>query len=623
MTGQFDDIPNPGCGAFLSSDQTCLWRVWAPAVRQLDLILFSGQGTRTVSPMISEGDGYFTFQASGITEGQRYAYLLNSTSERPDPASRWQPDGVHTPSAVWNPHNFTWADQQWRGTPREQLVLYELHVGTFTPEGTFSAIIERLEQLHDLGITAIELMPVAQFPGRKNWGYDGAYWYAVQSTYGGPRELQRLIDTCHGLGISVFLDVVYNHLGPEGNYLAEFGPYFKQNSQTPWGHAINYDEAGSEGVRDFVLNNVRQWVRDFHVDGFRLDATHAIHDGGDPHILSEIKAVAADEAAKLGRPCYVFAENNLNHAERLLGGKGIGYELDAMWNDDFHHCVHTMLTSERNGYYQDFRQPLTQMEKVINRVFAYDGNFSAYRNRNHGAAVGNLSADHFVVHIQNHDQVGNRAAGDRLSQSGQFNCLRMAAALMLLSPYIPQLFMGEEYGEATPFPFFCDFGDPDLCERIREGRRQEFADFGWSNDIPDPAAASTFASAKLTWEWWSSHKKDGLRHLYRDLLTARREWPALQNRQHREAHIIAGTRGESILKIVRGDPAHPQEQVEAYFNPRQTTVVLPAMSAPRNQILLSTEDQKYGGWKRTGRLGWDLSPFECIVVGRQQDSTAS
>lgn len=623
MTGPKHAVPQTACGAFLASDNSCLWRVWAPAVRNVDLVLFQDQGQRAIHRMIGNAEGYFTLAMAGIVEGQRYAYLLDSTAERPDPASRWQPDGVHSPSAVWNPHNFVWTDHEWHGVPREDLVLYELHVGTFTHEGTFCAIIERLEQLRDLGVTAIELMPVAQFPGRKNWGYDGTYWYAVQNSYGGPRELQQLVDACHRVGMSVFLDVIYNHLGPEGNYLGEFGPYFKNSVQTPWGDAVNYDEPACEGVRAFVLHNVRQWIRDFHIDGLRLDATHAIHDSGSLHIISEIKAAVHEEATQLDKRCHVVAESNLNEAGPLLGPAGTGCGLDALWNDDFHHCVHTLLTSERSGYYQDFQQPLPQLEKVLNTVFAYDGNYSEHRGHSYGAPVRELSGDRFVVSIQNHDQVGNRALGERLSQLVQFNGLRLSAALMLLSPYLPMLFMGEEYGESNPFPFFCDFGDPALRNSIREGRRREFAEFQWSESVPDPFDSFTFESAKLSWEWWSSNKRDGLRHLYRDLLKARREWPALRDFTHRDAHLINATRGEVLLKIVRGDPARPNEQIEAYFNPHQSTVILPEKSGPMNQILLSTEDLKYGGWKRSGRLGWDLSPFECIVVVSIQQEARS
>lgn len=606
------------CGALLSSSGDCLWRVWSPKSSDVQLVLINGK-QRMLQSMCRESDGYFHLQTSGVSVGQRYAFQLTTGEMRPDPASRWQPEGVHAPSAVWNPDNFEWTDQSWRGIPRSDLVLYELHVGTFTAEGTFAAILPRLDQLRDLGITAIELMPVAQFAGRRNWGYDGAYWYAVQNSYGGPGELQKLVDACHRAGLNVFLDLVYNHLGPEGNYLAEFGPYFSEGSQTPWGPSINYDEHGSDGVRAFVLNSVRQWVRDFHIDGIRLDAIHTIHDRSHRHILADIKDVANEEAAKLHKPVHVIAESNLNNVRQLFRRDGTGYGLDAQSNDDFHHCIHTLLTRENDGYYCDFQQPLPQLEKVLNRVFAYDGNFSEYRKRDHGAPVGVHSGDRFVISIQTHDQVGNRACGERLSQLVSFNRLRFGAALMLLAPYLPMLFMGEEYGESNPFPFFCDFTDEQLREAIRDGRRREFAQFQWPHKIPDPLADSTYQSAKLTWDWLSRSQTDCLRQLYRDLLNARRIWPALRDYQHREAHLITAARGETVLKIIRGSAERPSEQIEAYFNPGQTTVVLGGMSRPRDEILLSTEDLKYGGWKRSLRLSWDLSPFECIVIRRGQE----
>ncbi len=621
VTIQTHDAPaHSACGAFWFADGNCWWRVWAPKSRDVQLVLVRGQ-EQTSHCMQPEGDGYFTFRTGGVSEGQRYAFQLESGEVRPDPASRWQPDGVHAPSSVWSPDDFEWADHGWRGIARADLVIYELHVGTFTAEGTFAAILSRLDQLRDLGVTAIELMPVAQFPGRKNWGYDGTYWYAVQNTYGGPRELQRFVDACHRAELSVILDVVYNHFGPEGNYLAEFGPYFSDTTPTPWGPCINYDEHGSDGVRAFVLNNVRQWVRDFHIDGFRLDAIQTIHDRSHRHILAEIKDVANEEAAKLHKPVHVIAESNLNNVRQLFRRDGTGYGLDAQWNDDFHHCIHTLVTGENDGYYRDFQQPLAQLEKVVNQVFAYDGNFSEYRKQPHGAPVGIQSGDRFVISIQTHDQIGNRARGERLSHLASFNCLRFSAALMLLSPYIPMLFMGEEYAESNPFPFFCDFTDEKLREAVREGRRREFAQFEWPHKIPDPLAESTFESAKLTWDWLSRSQADCLRQLYRDLLNARRNWPALRDFQHREAHLVTAARGEPVLKIIRGSVECPNEQIEAYFNPGQATVVLSGMSRPRDEILLSTEDLKYGGWKRSLRLSWDLSPFECIVIRRGHEAS--
>ncbi|MES2788290.1 MAG: malto-oligosyltrehalose trehalohydrolase [Planctomycetota bacterium] len=620
MTSDAKVTSLPPCGAMLNADETCRWRVWAPTVREVQLILFDDLGRQTAHLMKPAKGGYFEFQTGAVPEGQRYAFQLDWLAIRPDPASRWQPEGVHQPSAVWN-SDFHWSDQDWHGINRQDLVIYELHVGTLTTEGTFHALIKRLEQLRDLGVTAIELMPVGQFPGSKNWGYDGTYWYAVQNSYGGPRELQKLVDACHRVGLAVILDVVYNHLGPEGNYLSEFGPYFTKRVHTPWGQAVNFDEEHSEEVRAFVLNNVRQWIRDFHIDGLRLDAIQQIHDRSDRHILAEIKAVADEEASKLDKQIQVIAECDRNNVRNLWDQSDTGHGLDAQWNDDFHHCVHTLVTHEQFGYYTDFTDPLPQLEKVLNRVFAYDGNYSRFRGHRHGAPAGDLSGDRFVVSIQTHDQIGNRAHGDRLSQLVPFNRLRMSAALLLLSPYIPLLFMGEEYGESNPFPFFCDFGDAHLREAVRQGRRRDIADFLGSAEMPDPLADSTFTAAQLSWDWAKNEEKSGLRRLYHDLLNARRSWPALQDFEHRQAQLIPAVNHEQVLKIVRGNPSRPAEQIEAYFNPSAGTVTLPPPTLVERSILLRTDDRKYGGGEGSGISRWDLAPFECVIVQRRQDKS--
>lgn len=610
----------PACGAHLTPQGGCRWRVWAPLVREVQLVMFDDLGRRTVHLMKPVDQGYFEFEAVAIPEGLRYAYQLNWQATRPDPASRWQPEGVHQPSAVWNPR-FEWSDRNWQGISREDLVLYELHVGTFTPAGTFAAVIERLPQLRDLGITAIELMPVAQFPGRRNWGYDGTYWNAVQNSYGGPRELQRLVDACHQIGLGVFLDVVYNHVGPEGNYLGDFGPYFTRRVHTPWGRAINYDEAQSDEVRAFVLHNVRQWIRDFHIDGLRLDAVHELHDRRDAHISAEMKAAADEEAARLHKQVQVIAESNRNDVRYLWDSDDTGYGLDALWNDDFHHSVHALVTEERDGYYSDFNDPPAQLEKVFNRAFAYDGNYSRFHGCRHGLPVGNLTGDRFVVSIQNHDQIGNRARGERLGQLVPFNRLRLCAALMLLSPYIPQLFMGEEHGAQNPFPYFCDFSDPELCMAVQSGRRREFASFDWADEIPNPCDESTFIAAQLKWEGAPDDLADpqqlGLRDLYRDLLSARRTWPALRDMVYRQAHRIQVGEGQTILAVVRGDPTFPDQQIEAFFNLADAHVALPKPPPTQNEILLRTEERRYGGDRISNDKCWLLAPYECLVVGRR------
>jgi maltooligosyltrehalose trehalohydrolase len=347
----------------------------------MQLVLVDHAGGRLTHGMSPIDHGHFVYTAAEIKEGQRYCFSLNGSREVPDPASRWQPDGVHEPSAVWAWQGFAWSDAAWKGVAREDLVIYELHVGTFTPEGTFAAIIPRLQSLRELGITAIELMPVGQFPGRRNWGYDGTYWYAAQNSYGGPRELQQLVDACHAAGLAIVLDVIYNHLGPEGNYLQEFGPYFTGHYHTPWGSALNYDDRDSGEVRNFVTNNVRHWIRDFHFDGLRLDAVHAICDASSQHLLADIKIAASDEAARLGWPVHIIAESSLNDVRLLRPLEQGGYRLDAQWNDDFHHCVHALLTGESNGYYSDYSSPATQLAKVFNDTFVYDGCHSPFLGR--------------------------------------------------------------------------------------------------------------------------------------------------------------------------------------------------------------------------------------------------
>lgn len=597
----------------MGTDGVCHWRVWAPSRNAVQLVLVGDQGRRTVHPMHAEGNGYYTVTRPDIAEGQRYAYSLNGEYDFPDPASRWQPEGVHAPSAVWSPKGFLWSDVDWNGVPRQDLVIYELHVGTFTEEGTFAAIIPRLATLRELGITAIELMPVGQFPGRRNWGYDGTYWYATQNSYGGPRELQRLVDACHAAGIAVILDVIYNHLGPEGNYLRQFGHYFTERHHTPWGSALNYDDHGADGVRAFVLNNVRHWIRDFHLDGLRLDAVHAICDASPQHLLAEIKVVADEEASRHRWPVHIIAESCLNDVRLLRPTGQGGYGLDAQWNDDFHHSVHVLLTGERDGYYSDYDTPAQHLAKAFNDTFVYDGCHSPFLGRPHGAPVGDLPGDQFVVSIQTHDQVGNRARGERLTHLVDPPQLRLGAALLLLSPHIPMLFMGEEYGEECLFPFFCDFGDVQLQDAVRRGRREEFSKFAWSGEIPDPQNEQTFLMAKLRWSWPADSPQAGLRLLYQDLLTFRRTSAALRDFRHRSASLFTTTEGATILRLMRGDPAHPRQQIHVYFNlgPTEASGTWdPSTLGP----LLSTEASRYGGRGESTTLGGTLAPFECLIL---------
>ena len=520
---------------------------------------------------------------------------------------------MHGPSVVWRPADFPWTDQNWRGVTLSNLVIYELHVGTFTRQGTFAAITPRLEDLKSLGVTAIELMPVGQFPGERGWGYDGVYWFAVQQSYGGPTEMQRFVNTCHEFGLAVILDVVYNHFGPEGNYLGECGPVFSNRHHTPWGAAINFDGPGCQAIRDFVTDNVRHWIRDFHIDGLRLDAVHAVVDNSPTHILCEIKQVAEAESNCFGRPVHIIAESNLNDVQLLDAPADHGFGLDAQWNDDFHHCVHVLLTGERDGYYADFDAPAQQLVKALNDVFVYDGAFSQFRGRNHGRHIGQHTGDRFVVSIQTHDQIGNRAHGDRLGALLDPPRQRLAAGLLLLSPHIPLLFMGEEYGETTPFPFFCDFGDEALRQSVRRGRREEFAAFKADGEHFDATICDTFKSAILSWDWPVGSIRDGLRNLYCDLLSLRKSHPALRDFRDRKAQLLSNDSSADVLLLTRGELSKHARSLWVVFNLSAQQVRLPALADMPLTPLIYSEDRRFGGeFDRFGEPG-ELPPFSFSV----------
>jgi maltooligosyltrehalose trehalohydrolase len=494
------------------------------------------------------------------------------------------------------------------------LVFYELHVGAFTPEGTLDAIIARLPQLFSLGVTAIELMPVAQFAGDRNWGYDAVYPYAVQNSYGGPQALQRFVDAAHQAGLAVFLDVVYNHLGPEGNYLAHFGPYFTDRYQTPWGPAVNFDGPECDAVRQFVIDNACMWVRDFHIDGLRLDAVHAIFDLGACHILADLQTAVQREAAHAHRLVHVFAESNQNDVRLVRPQTHGGFGLDGIWNDDFHHSIHALLTTEQDGYYQDFGRA-SQLVKAMNNAFVYDGCYSPFRRRRHGSQTGTIDRSRFVVCTQDHDQVGNRALGDRLSVLISPAAQRLASALLLLSPYLPLLFMGEEYGETRPFPFFCSFDDPALVEAVRRGRREEFATlkFRWGGDIPDPQSAETFSAAKLDWTWPEGTDRFKRRLLYQDLLKIRKQWPTPAAKQHTTARLLKspGNEDRDLLLFNRGG----DNGLLIAANLTQNVASTADLPIGKTRLLLSTEDVRYGGVRSAAQSAECLFPFEAMVLG--------
>jgi maltooligosyltrehalose trehalohydrolase len=499
-----------------------------------------------------EGLGYHSVMAEDVKPGDRYVYRLDDQRERPDPASRFQPEGVHGPSQVVDPH-FPWEDDQWSGLPLQDYILYELHVGTFTPEGTFEAIIPHLDELRELGITAVELMPVAQFPGTRNWGYDGVYPFAVQNSYGGPEGLKRLVNACHGRGIAVVLDVVYNHLGPEGNYLWDFGPYFTDRYKTPWGSAINFDGPHSDPVRRLFIENALYWVTEFRMDGLRIDAVHGILDFSAYPFLEELASAVHEKAERFNRRVYVIAESDLNDTRVIRSRELGGYGLDAQWNDDFHHALHTLLTEDQTGYYQDFGR-LGDLVKAFREGFVCSGQYSSYRRRRHGNSSRDIPAGCFVVFAQNHDQVGNRMRGERLSQLVCRERMKLAAGVVFLSPFIPLLFMGEEYGETAPFPYFISHSDADLVEAVRRGRREEFAAFGWSQEPPDPHDEATFLRAKLNQDLRHQGHHQVLLEFYRELIRLREGLPALAHLSKEDMDVTSYER-ERVLVIRRWSAA--------------------------------------------------------------------
>jgi maltooligosyltrehalose trehalohydrolase len=511
-------------GARYAGGGRCEFIVWAPQAHEVAVKLVSpGVG------MISMGRdewGYWRATAEDITPGAQYLYRINNDEERPDPASHFQPLGVHGPSAVVAHDEFAWSDRAWTGVPQERLVIYELHTGAFTPEGTFDAVIPRLPELRALGVTAIELMPVAEFPGERNWGYDGVYPFSAHRAYGGPAGLKRLVNACHEAGLAVILDVVYNHLGPEGNYLSRFGPYFTDKYRTPWGAALNFDGEWSDGVRNYFIENALHWFGVYHIDGLRLDATHAIHDLSARPFLQELAGQTAEFSARRGRKFLLIAESDSNDPRVIRPMEVGGFGLDAQWLDDFHHSLLTLLTDERSGYYADYGR-VAHFVKAFREGFVYSGEYSSHRLRRHGGSSADRPCRQFVVFARNHDQVGNRMFGERLSMLASFDALKLAAGATLLSPFIPLLFMGEEYAEEAPFLYFVSHGDADLIRATREGRKAEFKAFQWAGEPPDPAATGTFLRSKLDWERRDQGRGRALREFHRELLRLRREIPAL------------------------------------------------------------------------------------------------
>lgn len=570
--------------------------------------------------MAPVGNGYFQVALTAAAD-YRYFYRLDGERDHPDPASRYQPEGVHGASALVD-LDFAWHDQGWHGIPLEQLIIYELHIGTFTPEGTFAAAIEQLSRLQALGVTAVELMPVAQFPGARNWGYDGVYPFAVQHAYGGPLGLQQFVNACHQHGLAVILDVVYNHLGPEGNYFSEYGPYFTNRYHTPWGEAINFDGEHSDQVRRFFIENALYWLDHFHIDALRLDAVHAIYDFSARPFLAELAAAVRLEGRRLNRQVFTIAESDLNDSRLIRPTAAGGLGLDAQWSDDLHHAIHTAVSGERAGYYADFHG-FDDVVKAYRDGYVIDGGYSAVRGRRHGNPARDLDPAQFVVCAQNHDQVGNRMLGERLSELVSWEPLKLAAGCVLLSPYQPLIFMGEEYAEPAPFQYFVSHSDPALIEAVRVGRRAEFASFDWHQEPPDPQAADTFQRSKLDLTLPARGRHRVLHDFYAALIGLRRGRAELcvANRDKMEINAI---RQQQVFAIRRWSDSG-EVVVVFHFGTRPVAVPLP-LTAGDWTTLLDSADEQWGGpgtqllpqFGSAGTVRLQLQPTSLLVVEQRQ-----
>jgi maltooligosyltrehalose trehalohydrolase len=607
-------------GALSLGENRCSFRVWAPLIREVEVHVVS-PGERLI-PLRRERQGYHQEVAEGIAPGTLYRYRLDGEKERPDPASRFQPQGVHGPSQVVDRH-FTWEDSSWCGLPLRDYLIYELHVGTFTPEGTFVAVIPRLEELRRLGITAVEIMPIAQFPGTRNWGYDGAYPFAVQDSYGGPHDFKRLVNACHQQGLAVVLDVVCNHLGPEGNYLGDFGPYFTDRYRGPWGQALNFDGPYSDEVRRFFIENALSWVTEFHVDALRIDAVHGILDFSAKPFLHELAEAVHEQAERLNRRIYLIPESDLNDTKLVHPPELGGFGLDAQWNDDFHHALHTLLTGERTGYYEDFGQ-VRHLVKAFREGFVYSGEYSPYRRRRHGNSSRSIPADRLVVFAQNHDQVGNRLRGDRLSRLLSFEGLKLTAGVVLLSPFIPLLFMGEEYGETAPFEYFISHSDPSLIEAVRRGRREEFSAFHWQGEPSDPQDEATFLRCKLDHDLRRQGAHGVLMDFHRELIRLRREIPAFRapSTEHLKAH---GLERERVLVLRRRSGTHEAAAIFHFGKVRNSVAV--SLPVGRWRKVLDSADSCWQGPGSTvplevpseGSISVTLAPLALVVFLREEE----
>lgn len=577
----------PEAGAFAEGDETS-FIVWAPERESLHI-----QIGQQLHPMEKDERGYWKQRVKGVRPGTRYMFHLDQKKSLPDPASLSQPEGVHKASEVVD-RSFPWKDLSWKGIPLSDMIIYELHVGTFTDAGTFEGVIEKLPYLKTLGINTIELMPVAQFPGSRNWGYDGVFPFAVQNSYGGVQGLKKLVDEAHKAGIAIILDVVYNHLGPEGNYFSEYGPYFTDKYKTFWGDAINYDNAWCDGVRNYYWQNALMWLNDFHIDGLRLDAVHAIWDFSAKHFLEELRTRVTALEAHTGRTKVLIAELDLNHPRFIKPVSKGGYGLDGQWIDEFHHALHAVVTGETSGYYEDFGT-VEDIAKSMRDSYVYTGQYSVHRKKSFGVLPSDHPYSQFVVFAQNHDQIGNRFLGDRLSTQLSFEALKLTAAAYLLSPHVPMLFMGEEYGEKRPFQYFISHTDQALVDAVRKGRKAEFSYFKWEGEVPDPQSEETFTQCKLDWTAQSDTQASILLAYYKFLIAFRQQRKAMLA-QERSSLIVLPSSDKNVLAFERRSA---QDVLLFLLNFGKEEV---SVSNPSDHNLKKIFDSSAVAWKGPGEI---------------------
>jgi maltooligosyltrehalose trehalohydrolase len=573
----------PLVGAYFKDNNTT-FRVWAPQREAVQLVIGDD-----IIPMTAEGFGYWKAVVENVFPGTRYKIKLDADKTFPDPASRSQPDGVHGDSMIVDT-NFDWSDAQWKGLPLGDMVIYELHVGTFTPESTFDGVISKIPYLKTLGINAIELMPVAQFPGSRNWGYDGVFPFAVQHSYGGVAGLKRLVNEAHQNDIAIILDVVYNHQGPEGNYLSEFGPYFTDKYKTGWGSAINYDDAYCDGARNFYWQNALMWLDEFHIDGLRLDAVHAIWDNSATHFIESLCAKVRALEKSTGCKKVLIAEFDLNNPRYINPIEKGGYGLDGQWIDEFHHALHSIVTGETDGYYEDFGD-ISHLSKAIKDSYVYTGQYSVHRKKHFGVTVNGNPFGQFVIFAQNHDQIGNRFLGDRLSSKLSFEALKLTAAAYLLTPHVPMLFMGEEYGETNPFQYFISHTDESLVTAVREGRRKEFSYFNWEGEVPDPQSKETFEQCILSWKLERGSRQIQMLEYYKWLINFRKTRKAFKNKQRNDLMLLPSSTKNIILFELHHDG--DRILVAMNFN-KDHTLFLQPFSFPLKKIF-DTSSSQWGG----------------------------